>query len=82
MLRMEKIWRFENILKQELEKLLTKWVLGILFSKSENEKIKGEGTWSKAACPRWSCKDARICARVEMNACRNMGLFLYSMLMP
>ena len=49
---------------------------------TENEKIKGEGTWSKAACPRWPCKDARIGTRVEMNACRNRGLFLSSLLMP
>ena len=50
--------------------------------KTENEEVKGGGTWSKAACPRWPCKDARIGTRVEMNACRNRGLFLSSLLMP
>ena len=51
---MRKYERIRIIRKPDFEKNACKMGLGTVI-KTENEEIKGEGTWSRAACPRWPC---------------------------
>ena len=51
----EKIWENWGYLKTRFWENACKMGLGAMI-KTENEEIKGEDSWSEAACPRWPCR--------------------------